>query len=607
MAPDGRALLTLPEFRGVNTNAPRGSTPAPELLQNVNLDRTGGWAPMYARSRRLTDILRVLAAGTGGNLFLQYAGGVAYWEPGAPSIPLIAPGATLVGAVRLMPDLLLTPAGYLTRTGPVSAPTALAPGMVAVGSSVTPGVSKFDPNVAYEFLVEAVQVSGAAYQGSVVYSDPGAAYTTPYSLSFSFMAGPPPLLRFYYRIPGDATRGNFTLMGTNQAPGGQLYRSNPVDDPVGGMVRQGWTDGTVGGGQDALSFAVNGSTPTAYHQGRVYLAPVSATYNVIEGKAAPVVTTDTRPSRVYFSEVIASAGATNLPAFSLVNFVDIPLRVSTRIIAIESVGSYLYVFGDREVLLLTGDPSSDARIENIGDSIGAVSAGSVRQLGGTVYWQSDSGVLSVQGGSVKEVGSDIRDQIDALGPAISSTVDFKREQYLLTDGATILVYHAREGGWTTRQVESGATPTLAYGSGVAYMQQGTTLYSLGGEAGLDSVPPRLTMRVRYPYTELGSWTSRKRFEGVLFGLDLATESADVTHLSTVDAQLSQTADTTLTVPPGRAGPVRLHTSRDGVAFSGLALSIEFTVSTQDSRAIVRPPLVVLGEQVAGEYWSDDAS
>jgi hypothetical protein len=108
------------------------------------------------------------------------------------------------------------------------------------------------------------------------------------------------------------------------------------------------------------------------------------------------------------------------------------------------------------------------------------------------------------------------------------------------------------------------------------------------------------MRMRWGRSELGDWLSRKTVRGLACGLDLETLGATVTNLSQVD---SVTADTRQTLLPGNHG-VKLHQTADGVTLSGCTLQVELTVSTQDRRGILRPPLVVLGSGNGEEMWDD---
>lgn len=602
-------LLSITEFKGVNTNAPRGTVPTPELLLNVNMDRTGGWSPMRERSLRLDAVIRALSAHRADHLWVESGGQVRYWRSDRPTPDPIANAPAVLGnATPVMPDLLLTPTGFVHRLRGEVTWTDPAGRVVGMVQSVEDPAKVIPAGMNLDVLVEISPTPDAPYLGTVLLQNIGAGQTAPFNYLISWTgSGTWPIMRFYVREPGGVVLADYKYVGSNILPDGRLTASSRLVDlktvttPIFTLVSS-----LAAPASDAMTFAWTGQLPTTYHQGRVFIAPDSATYNDIEDSPALNTRTDAEPTRVYFSQVIARASDTALPMFNRVNYFDAPLRVSRRIVALASVGSYLYIFGDRELLVMTGDPERDARIENIGDSIGAVSGQSVQQLSGIVYWQSDSGVLAVQGGQVREVGEPVRDQLIALGLDVTATVDFQREQYILTDGATILVYHARENAWTTRQVEGSGTPALVYGGGTAYMVQAGKLWSIGGESGVNGRPSRLPMHIRFPPYELGDWRTRKSFSGVAFGLDLATSSAYVQNLSTVDGYTDQEATNAVAPKPGDRLAVRLHMAHDGIDPSGNAVSLEFKVETQDTRGIVRPPLTLYGNPNAGEeLWVDD--
>jgi hypothetical protein len=597
-----QTLHSIAALTGVNTNAPRGTQPSPDLLQNVHLDRTGGYVSMPARSRRLASVTRAVYAAMADNLFTELSGVVNYWDVDAGELTVVPELATLVNAVSAMPDLLLTPTGWVYKAGPE--PAHLDPAGIVVVAIVSPATALVN-GVNYEFLVQFLPVPGATYSGTQVFTNPGAAQVAPYSLNFLWPYDTqPPAMRLYVREPANPDANRFVYLGSNLGPDGKLYQGiHILTSKTSEVDGRRWE--VIPAPTDNLTFTVTDRTVTAYHQGRVFVAASDASYQKIEGEEAPTPTTDSGRTRIYFSNILATASLTSLPAFTLVNYFDVPFKVSRRVVALASVGPYLYIFGDRELFVMTGDPERDARVESVGDSIGAISPASVQQLSGVVYWQSDSGVLAVQGGTVKEVGEPVRDQLAALGLSVTSTVDFKKECYYLTDSVTILCYHARENGWTTRQQEGGNTPALLYGGGTPYMLSGGALYSIGGEVGLDGTPGKLNMTIRYPHFELGSFLVRKTFIGVTFGLDLATSSATVYHRSTVDGRTDQTADVEQSVTAGKAGAVKLHCTREGVPMSGAAISVEVEISTQDSRGIVRGPLVLLGNPVGEEMWTDE--
>ena len=611
-------LLRLTEFGGQDTNSAAGTVPAPSLLLNVNLDRTGGWSAMSARSRQLDGVIEAISAGTGADLFVRTAAGVGYWNAFTRTLTPLS--VETLGTV-LMPGLMLDMDGVqVLASGTVPAPASPA-GKITPSITYNPDTpslgNSLDPDIAYEVAIVVRPAPGSAYQGVLTFSDPGSSATSPYWLQFTWDSGQPPVMQAYIRFPADPRHqyDTFKFLGSNVDAVGKLRQAILVKRLTSAEGADRTWDVAVGD-VDEIDFTLPTYTqaPATYHKGRVFLSPVGASYDVLDGKTAITPTEDSLPNRVYFSQVIGSASLTSVPAFSLVNYFDVPFRVSRSVVAMQSVGNYLYLWGERELWVMTGDPSADANLECIADSIGAVSALTVQQLGGTVYWLSDSGVLAVQGAQVREVSGPIRDQLAAFIPDgsafntnITSTVDFAREQYILSNRSTLLVYHARENGWTTRQVEGTSLsdlPDLLYGGGTPYLTQGGTLYSIGGETGLDGVPARLPMRVQFPAYELGTWDKRKEMTGLMFGLDLGSGAATVTNTSTVDTQAAQNS---VTVYAEQGPAVRLHLSDQyGTQLSGVSLAVGFTVSTQDARGIIRPPLVVTGQITGDVMWGDNA-
>lgn len=561
-----KPLLIIPEFGGVNTNAPMGTKMQPTLLENVNLDRTGGYSAMWERVLWAENVTHAVPTGYGRGLFVSGPSGTLY-DPVDSAGNIIWDGS-VKDAVPLMPGLIAVGETLLTPGGPVKDTTP--PTITYAYVEKEDGWPKEDE---LEWLAEFEQ------GGTQTWKTGGANGTPPAKYHLKLSATSKAKANLYVRNLTQKTGYTYqiTMSGTTL----EFGPTTPTDAAISPPVK------IVG-------------RAAAYHQSRVYRTGAGEWQEI--GSNGPVTRQDPSTNRLWYSNTIASIDG-GLPHFSSASFVDVPFRVSTRIEALASVGPYLYIFGDRELWIMTGDPDADARLECIGDSIGTVSPRSVQQLSGVVYWLSDSGLLRVQGVQVQEVGEPVRDQLDAMG-TVTTTVDFKREQYIITDGATILVYHARENGWTTRRKEGEGAPALLYGGGTPYMLQSGSLYSIGGEKG-KTTPTRLTMRVRYPYFELGDWRARKAFTGLAFGLDLATTSAEVKNRTTVDARLDQTTDTTQTVRAGTAGPVRLHTASDGVNMSGCAISVELEITTQDTRGIMRPPLQVYGFLNGEEAWTDE--
>lgn len=582
-------LLLIDKFGGINTNAARGAHTQPTVLENVYLERTGGYSPQFARSQQLTSVQWAWTAGLGTDLFYLDGSGTFNYYDAPARVSTSIPGVTGANtAVPLMPGLIVTSAasggGYTNQY-------IYKPGITPGGGIGAPGsftftyTAKQDGEVAFG--------SGVTYDFVVVYSvpDPQVVGHFAQARTFTFQAGSsvgsPPPTEFIPVI-------DFPGTGIGSTAGAVYYRQAGLTGPwrVGAilpgttrvqMLDLGVPTGTVG----YFSFVTSPTMPHEYHQGRVWVSPSS--YQFFDG-SGPGVTTEGIPNRLFYSEVIAAASLKASPTFSVANFIDVPFRVSRRIVALLSVASYLYVFGDREVFLLTGDPST-GRLESIGDSIGAVSPGSVQQLDGIGYWLSDSGVMAVRGGQVQDVGNDVRDLLVNLDLSnVSSTVDFARDLYLLTDGTITLCYHTGQQAWTTRQqTESG---TLVYGAGTPYAIAGSVLYSLGGEPSSSlTLPQRLVVTVQWGPFECGDWMLRKNFRRLFVGLDLATENATVTNQTLILSNLP--LEEAQTILPG-SGRVAFNLSDHGLPQSGVSVQPRLIYSTQDSRGILRPPLAVHG-------------
>lgn len=588
-------LLKISEFKGMHTNPPRGLVPAPVLLRNAYLNRTGGYSPQWTRSvqvRSAGSVAEAISAGVGRDLFFSLGNKtyLAIFNPEPDEYPLIGPA--LAGAARIMPGLLLSADGkyYLTKSG--MTPQSLTP----------PSVSGYNPDDATTHPLQwsYVQTESGGYNAEVtrewliVFERGGIA-----TFKTGATVGVPPE---HYNILLIQRSGTFTgatvysrlssysnWQFTAFLPPGDVQMLVGPDVPVRGLAY--------------LPMRFTQLRATEYHQGRIYIA---GTVETIKVEQDATTLTEAHPARLYYSDTIASASSTNLPRFTLDQYIDVPFRVSRRIVSVVSVGNYLYIFGDRELWLMTGDPATTGRLEQLGDSIGSVHPGSVQQLQGVVYWLSDSGLLAAQGGQLREVGEPVRDLLlDMQNP--TSTVDFRRELYLISDGADILCYHARENGWTLRQNEGQGPVKLLYGGGTAYMLQDGAVWSIGGDQpakGIQLPPPtRLPMRVQFPHTELGEWRLRKVWQGVAFGVDLESQPATVENHSTVDG--AQVSTTQQTVSPTGAGQVKMHLTHNGTNAQGLALALDLTITTQDKRGIMRPPLTVFGTAGGEEAWTDE--
>ena len=602
------SLLTIVKFSGLNTNAARGTHDQPTKLENAYFDHAGGYSPQANRSLRLGSVVWAWSSGVGANVFYTGPDNSMNHYDALSLVANVIAGVTNTGtAVNVMPNLLMTSANaaapVTTSMGTVGKPTTTFVNQYVYPDGVQSGGGPGTLTVTYEAAAggETGFINTSSYEFFVVYNtpDPRTAnrfsqaryfyFTNPGGLPASFI----PVLDYpgsglgtiggavYYRTVGTTGAWQIGLAG----PGGGSFGSGRVQ-----RLTLGLDVNSVG----YFAFATTPTMPREYHKGRAYIAPTNYQY-FDPGTSSIGITQEVKPNRVWYSNVIAAASLKASPIWGLLGFFDMPFRVSRKVVSLLSVGSYLYVFGDRELFLLTGDPAEGGRLESIGDSIGVVAPGSVQQLGGVGYWLSDSGVMSVRGGQVQEIGADVRDLIAAMNPmSISSTVDFVRELYLMTDGATTLVYNAREQAWSTRTQAN--TGTLAYGGGTAYALAFGNLYTLGGEKdNTGFIPASLPLTVEWGPMECGTWNGRKRFDTLSIGLDLAAVSGMLTQQSDVmerGVMIACTAQN-VSVPPGSGYSVT-HVSSDGVKASGQSIRPRFILSSQDARAILRPPLVITG-------------
>ena len=605
------ALLTIAAFKGLNTNAARGTHDQPTKLENAYFDHAGGYAPQYARSLRLSGVVWAWSSGVGSNVFYTAPdNSMNHFDTFFLLINVIA-GVTNTGtAVNIMPNLLMTTAGaaapVITSMGPLGRPTTTYVNQYVYPDGVQSGGGAGTVTVTYDTAGAAetgFTGSAGTFEYFVVYNtpDPRTANRYPQARYFYFTNSGAlttnfiPVLDFsplvtvggavYYRVAG--TTGAWQIgLASN---GGSGFSGARVQRVSLGLD----VNSTA-----YFAFATTPTMPREYHKGRAYIAPASYQY-FDPGTFSVGITQDAKPNRVWYSNVIASASLKASPTWGLLGFFDMPFRVSRRVVSLLSVANYLYIFGDRELFLLTGDPAEGGRLESIGDSIGVVAPGSVQQLGGVGYWLSDSGVMSVRGGQVQEISTDVRDLISAMIPAnVTSTVDFGRELYLLTDGITTLVYNAREQAWATRTQAS--TGTLVYGGGTAYALALSSLYSVGGEKdNTGASPASLDLTAEWGPLECGTWNGRKRFDTLCIGLDLASvngtliQQSDVMERGVVIACTAQA----VTVLPGSGYSVT-HVSADGVKATGQSIRPRFLLSSQDKRAILRPPLVITGAVTA---------
>ena len=574
-----RTLLNITEFKGMNTNSPRGLVTAPILLENVYLEHTGGYSAMRES--------KVIEAGGAGAQWWGVMSEMTYNHP---------------DMVRLMPGLLLSRDGqtWALQGGETASVLKYSLGHLLEKDKDYRlwRLDRTPLNDGWEWVVDLGTPLNAGYDWIVLFADGSTA-------QFSR----------HVKLSEDGNSEPYVLLLTRPAGEegpAQVWRksleknSGPTGSEAGyqfyGSVRP--TDAYTIDGQPVLLLAANPPTggdyvaaPTQlaprlaeFHKNRVYAAGVLSYLTV--GAEGLQQKQENQTNRVYYSGIIAQATDEAKPSFAPDKYFDVPFSISRSVTALVGVGPHLYIFGERELWIMSGDPDYNAQLDQIGDSIGTVAPGSVQQLSGTVYWLSDSSALAARSGQIADIGEPVRDLLLSLRTElVTSTTDFKRELWWLTDGELTLCYHVREGGWTLRS-EPGLQ--LLQAGGQPYAMKGLTLVTLNGDT-------KLPTTVTFPYTELGEWRLRKVVQGLAVGLDLAEQPAAVTNLSRVD---DQHATTQVIAQPKGAGQVKLHTTQDGTNMQGLAVQVSLRVDTQDRRGILRPPLSVFGSAGGEEPWDD---
>ena len=544
-----KELIKITSLNGMNTNSPQGYVRTatyssvyqwrPYRLENVDFSRAPGWQCQPAASLQIASASVPQSALVGADLF-YYDGGLlntAYYDSSArTSTPIpgtfnngtgasIMPGVLAYSQPATQPPLTFAgasrrPAGglinqYALKGGVYTTGGTGAAGDVTVTYAATAaGEVGFSPTATFEFFVM---------------------YGTPSPYTINRFAGQ---RYFYFTSPlNPAGAGvNFQpnidyISGIGSIGGAVWWRFNSFDtwkvgltSTASGALAPGRVQqvslGLPAGAGDYFTFGSDPLMPREYHQGRIFIAP--SFYQYFDSSAnSPGIAQDSVPNRLFYSNIIAKATSGSLPTFSVANYIDIPFVVSKKIVAIKSTGRYLYIFGDRELFILNGNSDRDFQLESLGDSLGAISGASVQRLGTSVYYMSDSGVMKVSGGTVTEVGEDVRPTLLAMNfGSMSSTVDFGAEVYYLQDGTQTLMYWVREDAWTFRK-EFNSPLTLIYGGGTPYgLSSGTGIYALNGiPTNTGTLPPWLPIFALFSPHEFDGWGTRKVFRELLLGYE----------------------------------------------------------------------------------------
>lgn len=568
--------MQIPQAKGLNTYAARGSTDQPLVLHNALL-RPGGWACAPKATLLASDITRAVWTGLGTDLYVEPAAGNVYRR--SLTNPGILPGLEgLAGAVTLAPDLVQVGATYLT--GLSSTDTSLPPPITfwdGTGPAPAGEYYSFAPATVSSITYRVVTVRGPDALGPPSPWNGVLEFTTSHPVTFGN------LTHHYLLYEKGQNATKFGSPKTNVDAGGEL--TSVFEPPLFSAPAT-----------DHVTF-----TPrmAAYYGGRIYLT--ANTLTRMDPTATPPVTTTTPPlNRLYYSDHIFSFSPDGLPFFAEDYWIDIPFRVSRGITGVKTAGRYLYVFGENEVMILQGSSDQDWSVEQLADSIGAVRPTSIQTLQNAVIYLSDTSVLMITGGQVVDIGLPVQDLALALNiNALSSTVDFKREIYYLTDRVTTLAYHYREQGWSTRQVD-GAEQRLEYAGGVPFsVHRDLTrnLYSLDSE---DLLPMTVTLG---PFGQPGQ---RRTWRGVTGAVD-ASGVVDVTSTlkgfdTDMDGLPVLTPDSSQTRHFTGDHLTPLVVSHTPTQAAVMSATVTLTPAAGVTRCMLRPPLTLLGSE-GTEAWA----
>lgn len=589
-------LFQIQAAKGLATYPALGSVDAPHVLHNAVL-RPGAWGCAPKARLRQAGVTAALYAGVEANLFVEMNGGISHYSPdgGATAIPG-ATGLNLTGAVTLMPDVIFKDGVYLSKSGAVPQyRAAVIPELPGEDSAVaTPYFYKvpdangiFYSDLAYTVILEPLVGPDAEYPGEwtapTVIQLPASSATpvTRYNLAFRNINWG---VNVYTDADENGTRLKYPAPSFHKAADATMKALKGQLTLTGGAITTSPVATSTGRVQ---------ITAAEYHHGRIWFTGGAAFFDPATS-ALPALSNE--PKRLYYSDVLASLPGGRVPFFASDFYFDVPFKASSRITAIQSAGRYLYVFGDREVMILTGSDDASWTLENVGDSIGAVVASSVQRLQTSVIYLSDSGVALLNGGQSADISGEVRDLLLNLNRAtITSTVDFVTEQYLITDGNTTLVYHLREQGWTTRQID-GVSQHLIYGGGTPYSVHDGALHTL------DS-PELLPLTLIIGPFGMPGW--RRTWRGVTGAVDSDGHAAVTATLDGVDLDEMRLPAYSRGEPQERPAypgltPFALGLEANTAGLVTLHLTLAPDPATR--RCLLRPPLTIVG-QGGKEAWA----
>jgi hypothetical protein len=562
------AIAGLSAATGLNTYAARGTAQAPFVLLNALL-RPGGWACAPQARLLFPDALYALWSGEGQYLYAQHASDnkiVLTGADGGVQTLDLPPLTSLRDAVLLAPRLVqIDEQTYLAGDKVVS----VLPKVTAwSGTGTKPAGPYYTLSDTNPQVYRIVPIQGINRVG------PPHPYVVPLTLSTPGVAE---FRDFGYHVEIYRKIGGTFFPYVTTANGRRLI--GPDDAPLP----------LTGGGIDQEQMTVRVGL-AEFHLGRVWYTASQVTTSQSAGEA----TTMTPPkNRVYFSDIAGQFSDTVLPAYGSDYYFDIGFRASTTITAIKSVGRYLYVFGERELWVISGNDDQSWQFESLGDSIGTLTPRSVQAVRGAMFYLSEGNVLAVSGGNVQNVGDPIRDLLRDLNPAsVTATVDFDRELYFITDGRQILTYHLLEQGWTQRQMTGSAERLLYLGGAPASIaQQG------GDYAGVFVFDSPALLPLTLSAGPFGSVGGRQTYSAVSASVDtdaegLLTARADGVSLDMDDQPVSQPGTPqSRPVHPG-VTPLYVRLAPDTAGM--VTLTVTLTPGADAGHCILRAPVALTG-------------
>lgn len=599
---DSKPTHGLTEVKGLASYPALGTAPAPRVLRNALLWQ-GGWACAPAAKQHAQNVTFALWAGWGRDLYLNTSAGVQRYRNGTLTPLPSLTGAVLTDGVTLGPNLVQAGDYYIAENGVTLRKNPYIAPIQWVRPNPKPTVPYWvheqDGPIGGDFVALTEFKYGWAFV-PVLGPDAGSAptaYNWPLLVDLPFHSQSEAGV---WGLPGELKVYAYMLNSgehvSKETAGGRWVQWRITRNPTGEYFyidKAAQQPATVA---ETISITMS---LAEYHLGRVYAVADNVEKLTLYAGARVDSSTEAPstplalPNRLYYSDVVAGFSGYTRPYWTADGYMDMPFRVSYSIVGIKSAGRHLYIFGENEVMLLNGNDDLTWNIDPLGDSIGAISPGSIQALRNTVLWLSDSGAMMAQNGQVQDISLDVLDKIKRLNHAnTSSTVDYERELYIVTDGTTTLVYHLREGGWSTRDTD-GSGQKLLFAGGIPWSLHDGHLYSLDSET-------LLTMYLTAgPF---GMWGQNRTWRGVQVGVDCDTTAALSVNLHTRGMAFDteeptdlRTDERTRTMTPGLT-PVSMALSVNGVTPTAELAEVTVTLNPgQARRCLLRPPLLLVSD------------